>query len=1061
MRYAMIVLSCFVALNLTAGVRARQADVPKSRAAAQAPITALAYRPDGKVLAVGQYSEVLLLDPEQNEIISRLGRQAGKVTGVAYSPDGQVLAVAASEPGKVGEVRLYRPATQNTAGAPEKVLTGHKDAILDLAFSPNGKLLATAGYDRLIKVWDVASGKELRTLKDHSDAVYGVSFSPDSLLLASGSADRAVKIWDVNTGGRLLTLSESTDWVYTVAWSPDGQHVVAAGVDKSIRVWQITRDSARIVQSAFGHEAAVIRLVYAADGRTLYSVGEDRVTKSWDTARLLERKVYDRQSDTVLALAVRGDQRQIALGRFDGAVVLLDTATGKITSQPVPVKPKPPQLARLSPSSGQRGHTVRVTLEGKQLDNVQAVLAISPGVATLIPEGRTPNQVTADVLFPVNTPAGSYPLRVKTEGGESVLLPFFVDPFPSVQEVEPNDTLATSQLVKPPVSIVGAIGKPGNVDYYRFEAPGGQEIGVQALTGAIGSQLDPVLQVTDKSGQVLAEGHKGVLAYQCNNSGTFYLSIRDREYRGGLAKWHYRLHVGNLRIVSSVFPLGLQRGTETTVYLTGVNLEGKKSIRVEAAKDAVPGSRIALPFQSSDDRPLGDMDVVIGEYPEVLSEGPQSAQPRDLLVPGTGNGRLFNEGTNDWRFQAKKGQPLIVEVNARRLGSPLDSVIEILDAGGKPVPRAVLRSVAKTYVVFRDHDSAGAGIRIEAWSEFAMNDYVWVGNELLRIRDLPKNPDDDCQFFSIGGQRIGYLDTTPAFLALGLPMYKVGIHPPGATFPPNGFPVIQLNYRNDDGGPGYGKDSRLTFEPPADGEYRVRIGDARGKGGANYGYRLTIRPPRPDFKISFNPTAPSVWKGGAVPVTVSAERTDGFEGQIAAHLANLPAGFSAPDTTIPAGENNTAFSLWADASAKNPAGGNPLKLIARATINGQEIVREATGGLPAVKEPEDLATTTEQSEVSVRPGEQVWLTAKIERRNGFTGRVPLDVRGLPRGVRVLDIGLNGILITEKESSRTFAIYAEPWVEPTSHPFVVLAQREGKGAEHAAKSVLLKVVPAKK
>jgi hypothetical protein len=71
------------------------------------------------------------------------------------------------------------------------------------------------------------------------------------------------------------------------------------------------------------------------------------------------------------------------------------------------------------------------------------------------------------------------------------------------------------------------------------------------------------------------------------------------------------------------------------------------------------------------------------------------------------------------------------------------------------------------------------------------------------------------------------------------------------------------------------------------------------------------------------------------------------------------------------------------------------------------------------------------------------------------------VRGLPHGVRVLDIGLNGILITEKESTRTFAIYAEPWVEPMTHPFVVLARNEGKGTEYAARSVLLKIIPAAK
>jgi hypothetical protein len=288
-------------------------------------------------------------------------------------------------------------------------------------------------------------------------------------------------------------------------------------------------------------------------------------------------------------------------------------------------------------------------------------------------------------------------------------------------------------------------------------------------------------------------------------------------------------------------------------------------------------------------------------------------------------------------------------------------------------------------------------------------------------------------------------------------MYKVSIHPPGTTFPPNGFPVVTLFYRNDDGGPGYGKDSRLFFDPPADGEYRVRVGDSRGEGGSNYAYRLTVRPPRPGFTVSFGPTSPAVWKGGAVPVTVTADRADGFDGAIEVRLENLPAGFSAPPTSIPEGENSTTFALWADADAVTPAKNPKLKLVARARIDGKDVVREAIGGLPRVVAPGDLVTTTEQSEVTVQPGKQVRLLVKIERRNGFAGRVPLDVRGLPHGVRVLDIGLNGILVTEKETSRVVVIYAEPWVKPTVHPFVVLSRSERKRTEHAARSVLLKVI----
>ena len=119
-------------------------------------------------------------------------------------------------------------------------------------------------------------------------------------------------------------------------------------------------------------------------------------------------------------------------------------------------------------------------------------------------------------------------------------------------------------------------------------------------------------------------------------------------------------------------------------------------------------------------------------------------------------------------------------------------------------------------------------------------------------------------------------------------------------------------------------------------------------------------------------------------------------------------------------------------------------------------MREAAGGVPKLEEPGDIVTTTDVSEATVAPGGEVRVTAKVERRNGFTGRIPLEVRGLPHGVHVLDVGLNGILVTEKDTSRTFVIQVEPWVAPMDHPFVVAAREEGKNVEFAAKSVLLRV-----
>lgn len=1028
----------------------------KPRTTLPAPVTAVAYRPDGKLLVAAGRSKLSLIDPQKGDVIGSLPGLHEKVTAMIFSRDGNHLAVASGSPRTLGEIQIFRLNKQGVPASPPAFrLSAHHDLIHDLAFSPDGKLLASCGYDRLIKLWDLATGKEVRELRDHSDAVYSVAFSADGKWLASGAADRAVKVWDVASGRRLYTLGESTDWVYAVAWSPTGNLLAAAGVDRSIRVWQVTAEGGNIVHSVFAHEGPVNRLVYAPDGRTLYSLSEDRGLKAWDSARMVERTVYPGQPETPLSVAVRPDQKQIAVGRYDGALVLLDEANGKAQTQPLPVKPKPPKLDKITPPAGPRGQGLRLKLEGQNLKDIVDVTTNVPGATAVVNKGATDNRAEAVLTIPANTPAGVYQVSVKAPGGQSSNVAFTVDCFAAVNKDQGHHLLQDAQKITLPATLVGALSRAGEVDCYRFEASAGQEIGIQLVTSAVGSRLDPVLQLQDAQGHMLAESAtgNGLLGCICPRAGAYILSIRDREFRGD-ANMTYRAHVGPLPIVTGIFPLGAPRGAVTEVQLRGVNLGTNKTVRVQAPATAAPGSRVAISLAAVGGAPIGEASAVVGELPEVL----ESDKVQPIPVPGTANGRIAQPGTGQvWRFAARKGQRLIVETNARRLGSPLDSTIEILDAGGRPLPLATLRSVAKTYVAFRDHDSANTGIRLETWSELAINDFLLVGSELVKIKALPKNPDDDCQFFSGSGGRLGFLGTTPTHHPMGLAMYKVQIHPPGTAFPPNGLPVVTLYQRNDDGGPGYDKDSCLYFDPPADNEYLVRVGDARGQGGPDYAYRLTVRPPRPNFNVSFDPVAPSVSKGDGVSINVKAERVDGFADPIEVRFSNLPPGFTAPPTTIPIDENSTSVTLFAERTVVIPANATPLKLTARAVVDGKEIVREVTGGMPKLVEQGDLLTATDLQEVAVRPGGQAKLTVKIERRNGFKGRVPLEVRGLPHGVRVLDIGLNGILITEKDSSRTVVIYAEPWVKPITHPLVVLSRREGKGTEHAARSVLLRVV----
>jgi WD40 repeat protein len=1024
------------------------------------PVSAAAYHPQGKLVALGTHGEVRLFDPATGELAGVLPGQIGRVTALAFSPDGSRLAVASGEPGKTGIIRVYTP-EKGLPTYPMFMITGHQDAVYALAFAAGGSRLASAGYDRVIRIWDLNKAVSpqvtapTRELKDHSDTVYALAFHPNGRLLASGSADRAVKVWDVDTGTRLYTLGDPTDWVYCVTWSPDGKHLAAAGVDKSVRVWAADEQGGKLAVAAYAHEGPVWRIVYGPGGKTLYSVGEDRVIKAWDAVKLVETKVFPAQPEAVLSLAVSPKGNQLTVGRFDGVALLLDSTTGKPTAQVLPPKPVPPKAEKLSPTGGQRGTTLRVAVTGKNLDQVKKITASLPEArATLLPNPST-DRLELDLAIPPRAAAGGLQLTFEGDAGKSPPLTFAIDRYPAVPESGITDSARAAMPVKLPVTVVGSIDRAGDVDYFRFEAKAGQEIGVQVIAAEVGSKLDPVLVITDADGRLLAEGSAAV-GYTVRTAGSYAVGIRDREYRGA-PDMPYRLHIGDVPVVTGVFPLAVPRGKASRVHVYGVNLGSPESLLLTAnpAANTAPGTKLPLPLPASPtgDKPLGSATVQVEEFASAVVDPVAGA---DVRVPGSADGILLKPSEGQTvRFVAKKGQRLVVEVLARRAGSPVDPAIDVLDAAGKPVPRAVLRATAKTHVTFRDHDSAGPGIRLDAWNELAIDDYLYVGGELTRILALPKNPDDDCQFYQVAGQRVGFLDTTPAHHSLGTPMYRVELHPPGSSFPPNGLPQFTLYYRNDDGGPGYGKDSRLFFDPPSDGTYQVRVTDARGSGGPGHAYRVTVRPPKPDFAVSFNPTAPAVWKGGALPISVTTTRIDGFDGPIRLKLEGLPAGFHAPETFIEGNLTTTAFALFADTAASVPTD-TKLKLVATATIGGQEVVREAAGGLPKLADPGDIVTTTRQSEVVIRPGEETRLVVDIQRRNGFAGRVPVEVRGLPHGVRVLNIGLNGILITERDTSREIVIYAEPWVRPMEHPIVVLANREGKNTAHAAKSVQLKV-----
>jgi WD40 repeat protein len=193
----------------------------------------------------------------------------GAVNGVAFSPDGRQLASTSDD----RTVRLWDP----TSGQQTATLEGHTDWV---AFSPDGRQLASTSDDHTVRLWDPASGQQTSTLEGHTGRVNGVAFSPDGRQLASASDDGTVRLWDPASGEQTATLEGHTDEVNGVAFSPDGRQFASASDDGQVRLWDPS--SGQPTATLQGHTGRVNGVAFSPDGRKLASSGDDGTVRLWD-----------------------------------------------------------------------------------------------------------------------------------------------------------------------------------------------------------------------------------------------------------------------------------------------------------------------------------------------------------------------------------------------------------------------------------------------------------------------------------------------------------------------------------------------------------------------------------------------------------------------------------------------------------------------------------------------------------------------------------------------------------------------------------------------------------
>ena len=226
------------------------------------------------------------------------------------------------------------------AQAPQLVVqTGHTSFVRSVAFSPDGRLLASASKDQTIKLWETASGRQLFTLTQ-PDEVWAVAFSPDGSLLASGSKDQTVRLWDARAGTEIRVLLGHEGPVHSVAFSPDGKSVASGSWDGKIKLWrhaEMSGPPGGAVEAALtlsGHTDLVMSLAFSPDGKMLASGGggleNDNSIKLWDIAGGRQLRTLSGHADDVNGLAFSPDGKTLASAGEDKTVYLWDVGAGRV-----------------------------------------------------------------------------------------------------------------------------------------------------------------------------------------------------------------------------------------------------------------------------------------------------------------------------------------------------------------------------------------------------------------------------------------------------------------------------------------------------------------------------------------------------------------------------------------------------------------------------------------------------------------------------------------------------------------------------------------------------------